>query len=134
MPYGYLLALPTGFTLRRTQISGPERFLEWVFYRVCLLLVDGIDLDSSLFDKPWGGSLNLQKGKIIMKKLALAVPAIAAVSSFAQTSTNWYDDITFASTGFGDVVAQAAPVAIAVVVAVAGVRVFIKLINRGAGK
>lgn len=69
-----------------------------------------------------------------MKKLVLAVPAIAAVSSFAETSTNWYDDITFASTGFGDVVAQAAPVAIAVVVAVAGVRVFIKLINRGAGK
>ncbi len=69
-----------------------------------------------------------------MKKIALAVPAVAAVSSFAETTTNWYDGITFASTGFGDVVASAAPVAIAVVVAVAGVRVFIKLINRGAGK
>ena len=70
-----------------------------------------------------------------MKKIALAVPAIAAVSSFAETTpSNWYSDITFASTGFGDVVAAAAPVAIAVVVAVAGVRVFIKLINRGAGK
>ena len=71
-----------------------------------------------------------------MKKIALAAPALAAVSSFASEggSTNWYDGITFASTGFGDVVATAAPVAIAVVVAVAGVRVFIKLINRGAGK
>lgn len=70
-----------------------------------------------------------------MKKIALAVPALAAVSSFAETTSNdWYSGITFASTGFGDVVGAAAPVAIAVVVAVAGVRVFIKLINRGAGK
>lgn len=72
-----------------------------------------------------------------MKKIALAVPAVAAVSSFASDVSGggeWYEGITFSSTGFGDVVAQAAPVAIAVVVAVAGVRVFIKLINRGAGK
>lgn len=68
-----------------------------------------------------------------MRKALLAIPAVAAVSSFAQ-ETNWYDSITFASTGFGDVIEKAAPVAIGVVVAVAGVRVFVKLINRGAGK
>lgn len=69
-----------------------------------------------------------------LKKLIFAAPAVAAVSSFAGTSgsTEWYDSIS--ADGFMDVIGAAAPIAIAVVVAVAGVRVFIKLINRGAGK
>ena len=72
-----------------------------------------------------------------MKKAILAVPALAAVSSFATTSTNWWDGAgvpTFASSNMGDLVATAATFGITVVVAVAGARVFMKLINRGAGK
>lgn len=72
-----------------------------------------------------------------MKKAILAVPALAAVSSFAQTSTNWWDDSgipTFASSNMGDLIGTAATFGILVVVGVAGARVFMKLINRGAGK
>lgn len=72
-----------------------------------------------------------------MKKIALAVPAIAAVSSFADQPTGWWKDTgvpTFASSNMGDLVATAATFGILVVVAVAGARVFMKLINRGAGK
>lgn len=71
-----------------------------------------------------------------MKKTILAFPAVAAVSSFAE-STNWWDGAgvpTFASSNMGDLVATAATFGILVVVAVAGARVFMKLINRGAGK
>lgn len=70
-------------------------------------------------------------------KAVLAVPAIAAVSSFASTPTNWWDDAsvpTFASSNMGDLIATAATFGILVVVGVAGARVFMKLINRGAGK
>ena len=71
-----------------------------------------------------------------MKKVLFAVPALAAVNSFA-TTTNWWEDSsvpTFASSNMGDLVATAATFGILVVVAVAGARVFMKLINRGAGK
>lgn len=71
-----------------------------------------------------------------MKKAILAVPAIAAVSSFAETN-NWWEDATvptFASSNMGDLIGTAATFGILVVVAVAGARVFMKLINRGAGK
>ena len=69
-----------------------------------------------------------------MKKIALAVPALAAVSSFAQsTAPSWWPtEIT--SSVFDSTLLTVAPIAIAVVVGVAGVRVAIKLINRGAGK
>lgn len=69
-----------------------------------------------------------------MKKIALAVPALAAVSSFAQTTAPrwWPTEIT--SSVFDSTLLTVAPIAIAVVVGVAGVRVAIKLINRGAGK
>lgn len=69
-------------------------------------------------------------------KAVLAVPAIAAVSSFA-TTTNWWEDSeipTFASSSMGDLIGTAATFGILVVVGVAGARVFMKLINRGAGK
>lgn len=70
-----------------------------------------------------------------MKKILYSAPVLAVGSAFANqptTPTEWYDTIT--ADGFMDVIGAAAPIAIAVVVAVAGVRVFIKLINRGAGK
>ena len=68
------------------------------------------------------------------KKLLLAVPGLAAVSSFAQTTapSGWPSGVD--STLFDGVLSQAAPIALAVVVGVAGVRVVIKLLNRGAGK
>lgn len=71
-----------------------------------------------------------------MKKTILAIPALAAVSSFAQTAGWWEgaDVPTFQSSNMGDLVATAATFGILVVVAVAGARVFMKLINRGAGK
>lgn len=68
------------------------------------------------------------------KKILLAVPGIAAVSSFAQTNTpTWWPE-TVTSSSFDGVLETIAPIAIAVVIGVAGVRVAIKLINRGAGK
>lgn len=70
-----------------------------------------------------------------MKKI-LAVPAIAAVASFAQTpSTTAPAWATSMSAGeFTAIIGEVAPIALTVVFAVAGVRVAIKLINRGAGK
>lgn len=72
-----------------------------------------------------------------MKKLLMAVPGVAAVSSFASTTTaatvpDFNPSIDSESISFD--IATPAAVAIGVVCAVAGVRVFIKLINRGAGK
>lgn len=71
-----------------------------------------------------------------MKKALLAIPGLAAVSSFASTTASapdwWPSSVT--TTVFDGVLTSVAPIAIAVVVGVAGVRVAIKLINRGAGK
>lgn len=73
-----------------------------------------------------------------MKKIVLASPIVlGAASAFAQTSTDWWKDSgvpTFASSNMGDLIGTAATFGILVVVAVAGARVFMKLINRGAGK
>lgn len=71
-----------------------------------------------------------------MKKALLAIPGIAAVSSFASTTStvpSWWPS-SVDSTVFDSTLLTVAPIAIAVVVGVAGVRVAIKLINRGAGK
>lgn len=69
-----------------------------------------------------------------MKKI-LAIPGVLAVASFAQTSTApaWWPS-TVTSSSFDGILTTVAPIAIAVVVGVAGIRVAIKLINRGAGK
>lgn len=71
----------------------------------------------------------------MMKKI-LAIPGLAAVASFASTGPTtpdwWPSDITDSS--FDGILTTVAPIAIAVVIGVAGVRVAIKLINRGAGK
>lgn len=68
-----------------------------------------------------------------MLKKILALPAVLAAASFASTPTPpaWWPT---SAPSFDGVLSSAAPVAIAVVVGVAGVRVVIKLINRGAGK
>lgn len=68
-----------------------------------------------------------------MKKALIAIPGLAAVSSFASTAPSWWPSAVD-STLFDSTVQTVAPIALAVVVAVAGVRVAIKLINRGAGK
>lgn len=70
-----------------------------------------------------------------MKKI-LAIPGLAAVASFASTtpsSPDWWPS-TVTSSSFDGILTTVAPIAIAVVIGVAGVRVAIKLINRGAGK
>ena len=72
----------------------------------------------------------------MMKKL-MAVPAIAAVASFASdpsttTAPEWATSLS--AEGFDSILGEVAPIALAVVFGVAGVRVAIKLINRGAGK
>ena len=72
-----------------------------------------------------------------MKKTIAFAPILAAGAAFAEApgggeGLNWSNIAS--NVDFNDVITAAAPVAIAVVVAVAGVRVFIKLINRGAGK
>ncbi len=71
-----------------------------------------------------------------MKKLIYSVPVLAAASAFASTGANapswWPSSVT--TNVFDGVLTSVAPIAIAVVVGVAGVRVAIKLINRGAGK
>lgn len=72
-----------------------------------------------------------------MKKVILAAPIIAGVGSAFATTTNWWEESsipTFASSNMGDLIGTAATFGILVVVAVAGARVFMKLINRGAGK
>ena len=70
-----------------------------------------------------------------MSKKLLAIPGLAAVSSFASTSNApaWWPG-TVTSSSFDGILTTVAPIAIAVVVGVAGIRVAIKLINRGAGK
>lgn len=69
-----------------------------------------------------------------MKKLLYSVPVLAAASAFANDSgPSWWPSSVTTSV-FDDVLTSVAPIAIAVVVGVAGVRVAIKLINRGAGK
>ena len=65
-------------------------------------------------------------------KAKLAALGAAAMATAANAAPAWAD--TAASSSFDDVLAYAAPIAIGVVVGVAGVRVVIKLINRGAGK
>ena len=69
-----------------------------------------------------------------MLKKVLAIPGVAAIASFAQTNTapQWAQDLS--GDEFNSILGEVAPIAIAVVVGVAGVRVAIKLINRGAGK
>lgn len=69
-----------------------------------------------------------------MKKI-LAVPAVAAVASFASPGASAPSWATSMSAGeFTAIIGEVAPIALTVVFAVAGVRVAIKLINRGAGK
>lgn len=69
-----------------------------------------------------------------MKKI-LAIPGLAAVASFASTpaAPSWWP-ATVTNSSFDGILTTVAPIAIAVVIGVAGVRVAIKLINRGAGK
>lgn len=65
-------------------------------------------------------------------KLAALGAAVMATAANAATAPDWAPaDSTI---GFDGVLSYAAPIAIGVVVGVAGVRVVIKLINRGAGK
>ena len=69
-----------------------------------------------------------------MKKI-LAIPAVAAVASFASdpaTAPSWATSLS--AEQFDGILGEVAPIALAVVFGVAGVRVSIKLINRGAGK
>lgn len=70
----------------------------------------------------------------MMKKL-MAVPAVAAVASFATepgAAPEWATSMS--ASEFTAIIGEVAPIALTVVFAVAGVRVAIKLINRGAGK
>lgn len=72
-----------------------------------------------------------------MFKKLMAIPAVAAVASFANTGSgttapDWATSLS--ADQFDSILGEVAPIAIAVVVGVAGVRVAIKLINRGAGK
>lgn len=70
-----------------------------------------------------------------MFKKLLAIPGVAAVASFASTTNSapqWAQDLS--GEEFNAILGEVAPIAVAVVVGVAGVRVAIKLINRGAGK
>lgn len=66
------------------------------------------------------------------------IAGIATASAFASNAMaadpSWWPASGADSSVFDDVLSSAAPIAIAVVVGVAGVRVVIKLINRGAGK
>lgn len=63
--------------------------------------------------------------------VASAAPTFASEGS-SSTVAWWPSSVT--STVFDGILTTVAPIAIAVVVGVAGVRVAIKLINRGAGK
>lgn len=64
-----------------------------------------------------------------LKALVLTGAAAATASNAAITGIVPTDTVDFTS-----VITYAAPVALAVVVSVAGIRVVIKLINRAAGK
>ena len=66
----------------------------------------------------------------VMGLAALAATAANAAPSWATGNAS-ADSV---SNSISDVIEYAAPIGIGVVVAVAGVRVVIKLINRGAGK
>lgn len=63
--------------------------------------------------------------------VASAAPTFASEGT-SSTVTWWPSSVN--STVFDGILTTVAPIAIAVVVGVAGVRVAIKLINRGAGK
>lgn len=65
-------------------------------------------------------------------KTKIMVASGLAMAAAANAAPAWAD--TSVTGEFDDVLAYAAPIALAVVVGVAGVRVCIKLINRGAGK
>lgn len=81
--------------------------------------------------------LKTLKGKVLAVSAgvgALAPSVFASESGGSTNSVDWSSMATKANTAFGDVISAIAPVAIGVVILVAGVRVFIKLINRGAGK
>lgn len=71
-----------------------------------------------------------------MKKKILGLAALASAAA-ANAAPAWAtgdasgDSV---SSAFDEVMTYAAPIGIGVVVAVAGIRVVIKLINRGAGK
>ena len=69
-----------------------------------------------------------------IKSLIIAGATIAGSAMAQQASGPSWAPSTVTSTSFDPVLTWAAPIAIAVVVGVAGVRVVIKLINRGAGK
>lgn len=63
--------------------------------------------------------------------IASAVPTFASESG--SSSVTWWPS-SVNNTVFDGILQTVAPIAIAVVIGVAGVRVAIKLINRGAGK
>lgn len=69
----------------------------------------------------------------MLKKIALSVPLLGAAASSFAAAPSWATDSTLSS-GLTDIVAAVAPPALAIVGAVAGVRVAIKLFNRAAGK
>lgn len=70
----------------------------------------------------------------IKSKVVAAVGAASLFASNAMAATPSWWPSSVDSSAFDDILSTAAPIAIAVVVGVAGVRVVIKLINRGAGK
>lgn len=63
----------------------------------------------------------------------LIAGAAAATAAMADNSVAWWP-ASVDKTAFDGTLETVAPIAIAVVIGVAGVRVAIKLINRGAGK
>lgn len=68
------------------------------------------------------------------KILGLAALASAAAANAAPAWATGDASGDSVSSAFDEVMSYAAPIGIGVVVAVAGIRVVIKLINRGAGK
>lgn len=75
----------------------------------------------------------------MLKKLKTKIMVTAGMvgASLANAAPGWASGDASSdsvSNAFEDVMSYAAPIGIGVVVAVAGVRVVIKLINRGAGK
>lgn len=76
--------------------------------------------------------MNKIRNKVIgLGALATALSS-GAFASGTSTAPQWAKDLT--TTSFDDILTEVAPIALAVVFGVAGVRVAIKLINRGAGK
>lgn len=72
------------------------------------------------------------KSKLIAGGALVASAAPTFASESGSTVTWWPSSVN--DTVFDGILTTVAPIAIAVVVGVAGVRVAIKLINRGAGK